>query len=144
MLHEGRGEAAEARRLLYVALTRAKEALVLCMRGKATKDNPTGLSKGCWGDVESALAGAGCCFEPGVSMFDFGGERPERRVLKLPRVRRLALMMPAVARRRVPKTLLQAKRVRLQRRALKLLALLAQCRVRKKLPQVKRARLMVM
>ena len=78
MLHEGRGEAAEARRLLYVALTRAKEALVLCMRGKATKDNPTGLSKGCWGDVESALAGAGCCFEPGVSMFDFGGERPAR------------------------------------------------------------------
>lgn len=78
MLHEGRGEAAEARRLLYVALTRAKEALVLSMRGKATKDNPTGLSKGCWGDVESALAGAGCCFEPGVSMFDFGGERPAR------------------------------------------------------------------
>lgn len=78
MLHEGRGEAAEARRLLYVALTRAKEALVLCMRGKATKDNPTGLSKGCWGDVESALAGAGRCFEPGVSMFDFGGERPAR------------------------------------------------------------------
>ena len=78
MLHEGRGEAAEARRLLYVALTRAKEALVLCIRGKATKDNPTGLSKGCWGDVESALAGAGRCFEPGVSMFDFGGERPAR------------------------------------------------------------------
>ena len=78
MLHEGRGEAAEARRLLYVALTRAKEALVLSMRGKATKDNPTGLSKGCWGDVESALAGTGCCFEPGVSMFDFGGERPAR------------------------------------------------------------------
>ena len=78
MLHEGRGEAAEARRLLYVALTRAKEALVLSMRGKATKDNPTGLSKGCWGDVESALAGVGCCFEPGVSMFDFGGERPAR------------------------------------------------------------------
>ena len=78
MLHEGRGEAAEARRLLYVALTRAKEALVLSMRGKATKDNPTGLSKGCWGDVESALAGAGRCFEPGVSMFDFGGERPAR------------------------------------------------------------------
>ncbi len=78
MLHEGRGEAAETRRLLYVALTRAKEALVLSMRGKATKDNPTGLSKGCWGDVESALAGAGCCFEPGVSMFDFGGERPAR------------------------------------------------------------------
>ena len=68
----------------------------------------------------------------------------ERRVLKLPRVRRMALMMPAVARRRTRKTLLQAKRARLQRRALKLLALLAQCRVRKKLPQVKRARLMVM
>lgn len=78
MLHEGRGEAAEARRLLYVALTRAKEALVLSMRGKATKEDPTGLSKGCWGDVESALAGVGNHFEPGVSMFDFGGERPCR------------------------------------------------------------------
>lgn len=36
-LHEERGEAAESRRLLYVALTRAKEALVVSMRGKSSK-----------------------------------------------------------------------------------------------------------
>lgn len=77
-LHEARGEAAEARRLLYVALTRAKEALVVSMRGKRTKDDPTGLSKGAYGDVQSALAGVGGFFEPGVSMIGFGGERPAR------------------------------------------------------------------
>ena len=77
-LHEGRGEAAESRRLLYVALTRAKEALVVSMRGKSSKVDVTGLSKSCWGDVQSALAGECCVFEPGVSMFDFGGQRPAR------------------------------------------------------------------
>lgn len=77
-LHEERGEAAEARRLLYVALTRAKEALVISMRGKASKADATGLSKGSWGDVQSAFVGAGNVFEPGVSMFDFGGQRPAR------------------------------------------------------------------
>ena len=77
-LHEERGEAAEARRLLYVALTRAKEALVVSMRGKSSKVDVTGLSKSCWGDVQSALVGECCAFEPGVSMFDFGGQRPAR------------------------------------------------------------------
>ena len=77
-LHEERGEAAESRRLLYVALTRAKEALVVSMRGKSSKVDATGLSKSCWGDVQSALAGECCVFEPGVSMFDFGGQRPAR------------------------------------------------------------------
>ncbi len=77
-LHEERGEAAESRRLLYVALTRAKEALVVSMRGKSSKVDVTGLSKSCWGDVQSALAGECCVFEPGVSMFDFGGQRPAR------------------------------------------------------------------
>ncbi|WP_303867906.1 exodeoxyribonuclease V subunit beta [Senegalimassilia anaerobia] len=77
-LHEERGEAAESRRLLYVALTRAKEALVVSMRGKSSKVDATGLSKSCWGDVQSALVGECCAFEPGVSMFDFGGQRPVR------------------------------------------------------------------
>ena len=75
-LHEERGEAAESRRLLYVALTRAKEALVLALRGKRTKDDPTGLAKSAYGDVQTALAGQGGVFEPGVTTFDFGGERP--------------------------------------------------------------------
>ena len=65
-------------RLLYVALTRAKEALVVSMRGKSSKVDATGLSKSCWGDVQSALVGECCAFEPGVSMFDFGGQRPAR------------------------------------------------------------------
>lgn len=77
-LHEERGEAAESRCLLYVALTRAKEALVVSMRGKSSKVDATGLSKSCWGDVQSALVGECCVFEPGVSMFDFGGQRPAR------------------------------------------------------------------
>lgn len=77
-LHEERGEAAESRRLLYVALTRAKETLVVSMRGKSSKADVTGLSKSCWGDVQSALAGECCVFEPGVSVFDFGGQRPAR------------------------------------------------------------------
>ena len=77
-LHEERGEAAESRRLLYVALTRAKEALVVSMRGKSSKVDATGLSKSCWGDVQSALVGECCVFEPGVSMFDFGGQRLAR------------------------------------------------------------------
>ena len=77
-LHEERGEAAESRRLLYVALTRAKEALVVSMRGKSSKVDATGLSKSCWGDVQSALVGECCAFEPGVSMFDFGGQLPAR------------------------------------------------------------------
>ena len=76
-----------------------------------------------------------------TSISCWGGVK--RRVLKLLGVRCMALMMPAVARRRTRKTLLQAKRVRLRLGVLKLLALLAQCRVRKKLPQVNRARLMV-
>lgn len=77
-LHEERGEAAESRRLLYVALTRAKEALVVSMRGKSSKVDATGLSRSCWGDVQSALVGECCVFEPGVNMFDFGGQRPAR------------------------------------------------------------------
>ena len=48
------------------------------MRGKSSKVDATGLSKSCWGDVQSALVGECCAFEPGVSMFDFGGQRPAR------------------------------------------------------------------
>ena len=75
-LHEERGEAAESRRLLYVALTRAKEALVVSMRGKSSKVDATGLSK-------SQLLGR-CAIGAGgrvlrvrgrrvVSLLDFGG-----------------------------------------------------------------------
>ena len=76
--HEYLGETEETRRLLYVALTRAKEAIICAIVGKATKDDPTGLAKSVWGSVESALCGEGNAFEPGVTLLDFGGESPAR------------------------------------------------------------------
>ena len=76
--HEYLGETEETRRLLYVALTRAKEAIICAIAGKATKDDPTGLAKSVWGSVESALCGEGNAFESGVSLLDFGGESPAR------------------------------------------------------------------
>lgn len=68
-------EEQEARRLLYVALTRAKEALIVSLSGKRTKDNPSG-AKGLAADVQSALCGADCFFPEGKAAFDFGGSRP--------------------------------------------------------------------
>lgn len=76
--HEHLGETEETRRLLYVALTRAKEAIICAIAGKTTKDDPTGLAKSVWGSVESALCGQGNAFEPGVTLLDFGGESPAR------------------------------------------------------------------
>lgn len=73
-----RGEAdkQEARRLLYVALTRAKEALVVSLTGKRTKDDPAGASKGLAADIQSALCGPGGIFPEGKATFDFGGQHP--------------------------------------------------------------------
>ncbi|WP_297149941.1 UvrD-helicase domain-containing protein [uncultured Ellagibacter sp.] len=76
--HEHLGETEETRRLLYVALTRAQEAVICAIAGKTTKDDPTGLAKSVWGSVESALCGEGNAFEPGVTLLDFGGESPAR------------------------------------------------------------------
>lgn len=76
--HEYLGETEETRRLLYVALTRAKEAIICAIAGKVTKDDPTGLAKSVWGSVESALCGEGNAFESGVTLLDFGGESPAR------------------------------------------------------------------
>lgn len=76
--HEHLGETEETRRLLYVALTRAQEAIICAIAGKTTKDDPTGLAKSVWGSVESALCGGGNAFEPGVTLLDFGGESPAR------------------------------------------------------------------
>ena len=76
--HEYLGETEETRRLLYVALTRAQEAIICAIAGKTTKDDPTGLAKSVWGSVESALCGEGNAFESGVSLLDFGGESPAR------------------------------------------------------------------
>lgn len=77
-LNEAAGESAESRRLLYVALTRAKEALVVSMLGKSTSNDPTGLSKSCTGDIQSALVGLGNVIEPGTTNIDFGGSTKAR------------------------------------------------------------------
>lgn len=76
--HEHLGETEETRRLLYVALTRAKEAIICAIAGRPTKNDPTGLQSSVWGCVESALCGTGGEFEPGVTYRDFGGESPAR------------------------------------------------------------------
>lgn len=75
---EEAGEAAEARRLLYVAITRAKEAVVISMRGRTKSGDPSGLSNSVWEDVQTALAGQGAFFEDGVTGYDFGGSEPAR------------------------------------------------------------------
>mgnify|MGYP004565303535 CR=1 FL=1 len=75
---EQRGEAQESKRLLYVAITRAKEAVICAPMGLRTKTHASGLSKSAWCDVESALVGEENAFEPGVSLLDFGGEAPAR------------------------------------------------------------------
>ncbi len=74
--HDAEGEAQERKRLLYVALTRAKEALIVSMKGQVTKGDPSGVSSGVYGDIQEALVGEGAFFEPGTTMFDFGGTRP--------------------------------------------------------------------
>ena len=75
---EQRGESQESKRLLYVAITRAKEAVICAPMGLRTKTHASGLSKSAWRDVESALVGEENAFEPGVSLLDFGGEAPAR------------------------------------------------------------------
>ncbi len=69
------GDEEEAKRLLYVALTRAKEALVVSCIGKRTKDNPNATPKSCWGAVLDALAGEEG-LAAGVSQLDYRGSMP--------------------------------------------------------------------
>ena len=69
------GDAEEAKRLLYVALTRAKEALVVATFGNRTKANPNGAPGNAFASVGPALTGGDDWFAPGESYFDFGGER---------------------------------------------------------------------
>ncbi len=69
------GEAEEEKRLLYVALTRAKEALVVSFTGSRTSKNPNGVPTGCLSSLVEALAGNEEGFDPGVSHCDFGGSQ---------------------------------------------------------------------
>lgn len=70
--YEARGEAEESSRLLYVALTRAKEALIVSMNSRVSKSDPSGLSKSVFGDVQSALVGADAVFETGRTTYVCG------------------------------------------------------------------------
>ena len=70
------GDEEEAKRLLYVALTRAKEALVVSMQGTRTKANANGTPSNCLSAVVTALCGGDGGFAPGESSFEFGGTLP--------------------------------------------------------------------
>ena len=73
---DARGDAEEQKRLLYVALTRAKEALVVSSQGARTKDNPNGTPKSCLAQFAMALAGDDAGFPAGITHYDFGGSAP--------------------------------------------------------------------
>lgn len=77
--YEAEQELQERRRLLYVALTRAKEALVVAMTSaRPTKgESESGITaeSGIYDDIRSALFGLGD-FEKGETFVDFGGSAP--------------------------------------------------------------------
>ena len=80
--HEAEQELQERRRLLYVALTRAKEALVVAMtsvRSGKSDDGSSGINAdtGIYDDIRSALFGLDD-FEKGETFVDFGGSAPAR------------------------------------------------------------------
>lgn len=74
--YERRGDTQEAYRLLYVALTRAKEALVVSMCGQRSSKDPSGLGTGALSSIQSALCGEGGLFQAGVSRCEYGGTQP--------------------------------------------------------------------
>lgn len=69
------GDEEEQKRLLYVALTRAKEALVVSTWGKVTKNNPEGIPNSAMAGVFGALPLDSLAGE-GVASCDFGGSQP--------------------------------------------------------------------
>ena len=70
------GDEEEAKRLLYVALTRAKEALVVSIQGTRVKANANGTPSNCLSAVVTALSGSDEGFAPGVGTYEFGGTLP--------------------------------------------------------------------
>ncbi len=74
--HEAIGDEEEEKRLLYVALTRAKEALVVSTMGVRTKDNPAGMPKSALAGVFGALDPLEQGFAEGRGAYDFGGSMP--------------------------------------------------------------------
>ena len=70
------GDAEEAKRLLYVALTRAQEALVVATTGKCTKANPAGLPQNAFAGVLEGLDPTLAAYAPGTTNVAFGGSQP--------------------------------------------------------------------
>ena len=71
------GDVEEAKRLLYVALTRAKEALIVSMVGTmSSKAGSSYKPNGVLGGIVSGLDTSGAGFGCGVTLCEFGGEKP--------------------------------------------------------------------
>lgn len=70
------GDEEEAKRLLYVALTRAKEAVVVSSIGTRTKDNPAGIPKSALAGVFEAISANDAALGQGTSHVEFGGSHP--------------------------------------------------------------------
>ena len=76
--YESTQELQERRRLLYVALTRAKEALVVAMTTKRDKEGGSGASSGVYGDIAHALFGEEGDIPEKECAVPFGGSAPAR------------------------------------------------------------------
>ena len=70
------GDEEEAKRLLYVAITRAREALIVSSAGWRTGKNSLGAPKSALAGVFDALDPEGSMPEEGVRQVDFGGSLP--------------------------------------------------------------------
>ncbi|MBR3182402.1 MAG: UvrD-helicase domain-containing protein [Eggerthellaceae bacterium] len=74
---EAEGDAEEAKRLLYVAITRAREAVIVSSVGTRTKKgNLLGFPKNAMANVFAALDSTGTGLGEGRTLCDFGGTRP--------------------------------------------------------------------
>ena len=72
------GDAEEAKRLLYVALTRAKEALVVSLHDTMGKDSSSYQPEGVYAGIVNALDKSGHGLAVGTTRYEFGGSRPAR------------------------------------------------------------------
>ncbi len=85
-LRADRGETEERKRLLYVALTRARESLIISVRGKCSNRNPYGLPDSLLGQTARALGYGDGDAVPDCATFPYGGSQPAlvERVLLAP------------------------------------------------------------
>ena len=70
------GDEEEAKRLLYVAITRAREAIIVSSLGMRTKQDPLGIPKSALAGVFEALDALGAPLGEGAVNVEFGGSTP--------------------------------------------------------------------